>query len=230
VEAGPAGSQIELEANLKGKTEHYQINTSLPGQFNVYNALAAACVGEVIGLSTEEIVKGIGSLESVAGRMNTIDEGQDFGVIVDFAHTPDSFEKLLPEVKKITKGRLICVFGSAGRRDKTKRAVQGELAGKFSDVVVVTEEDDRDENGQAILEEIASGAEKAGKQKDKDLYLIHDRTQAIEWAINNAEAGDIVLLLGKGHEATIERADGEHPWNESEVARQAIRSRLKTKS
>jgi UDP-N-acetylmuramoyl-L-alanyl-D-glutamate--2,6-diaminopimelate ligase len=204
---------------------HQEIDLTvyLPGKFNVYNALAAAGVGFVIGLKPEQIEKGIAALKQVEGRMNFIDEGQPFSVIVDFAATPVSFEKVMSEVRPLTKGRLVAVFGSAGRRDEAKRAVQGEIAGRYCDVVVVTEEDDRDADGLAIMHQIADGAKKAGKVFRKDLFLIHDRTQAIEHAVGMAEAGDTVLLLGKGHEKTIERADGAHSWNEAEVARRAIK-------
>lgn len=201
------------------------VEVHLPGRFNVSNALAAAGVGIALGLTDEQISRGISALKTVEGRMNTLETGTDFSVIIDFAHTPDSFEKLLPEVKAVTKGRLITVFGSAGRRDESKRAIQGALAGKFSDVVVVTEEDDRDVNGLAIMDQIAHGAEREGKVRDKDLFLVHDRTEAIRYAVGLAKAGDTVLLLGKGHEKTIERADGEHPWDEAAAAREAIAAR-----
>lgn len=201
------------------------VEVHLPGRFNVSNALAAVGVGIALGLSDEQISKGISALKTVEGRMNTLETGTDFSVIIDFAHTPDSFEKLLPEVKAVTKGRLITVFGSAGRRDESKRAIQGRLAGKFSDIVVVTEEDDRDVDGQEIMNRIAEGAESEGKVRDKDLLLVHDRSEAIRQAIGMAQAGDTVLLLGKGHEKTIERADGEHPWDEAAVAREAIAGR-----
>ena len=159
--------------------------------------------------------------------MNTISEGQKFSVIVDFAHTPDSFEKLLSDLRASTKGKLIVLFGSAGRRDESKRAVQGEIAGKYADEVVLTEEDDRDIDGNAILDQIATGAEKSGKTREKDLFLVLDRTDAIKFAMTRAKnVNDTVVLLGKGHEKTIERADGAHPWNESDEARKALRATL----
>jgi len=202
--------------------DEYDIKCKLPGTFNVYNSLAAVCVGRAVGLSREQIEQGIAALEGVEGRMTRIDEGQDFDVIVDFAHTPDSFEKLFKDLKPVVKGKLICVFGSAGRRDEAKRAVQGELAGKYCDEVVVTEEDDRDVDGVEILNQIASGAEKAGKVREQNLFLVHDRTEAINFAVKRAGKGDTVILLGKGHEKTIERADGAHPWNEIETTHQAL--------
>jgi UDP-N-acetylmuramoyl-L-alanyl-D-glutamate--2,6-diaminopimelate ligase len=135
--------------------------------------------------------------------MTRVDEGQVFDVIVDYAHTPESFEKIFKEVKPLVKGRLIAVFGSAGRRDETKRAAQGEVAARYCDVVIATEEDDRDIDGMEILEQIAGGAEKVGKKRDTDLFLIHDREQAVDAAVTMARAGDMILLLGKGHEKSI---------------------------
>lgn len=201
-----------------------RIECHIPGNFNVYNSLAAAAVGGAIGLTKEEIEKGIAALTRVEGRMDPVDEGQGFDVIVDFAHTPDSFEKLFKDLKPVVKGKLIVLFGSAGRRDEAKRAIQGRLAGEYADEVVVTEEDDRDIDGKLIMDMIAGGAEEAGKVRDKNLFLVHDRTEAIEFAFKRAHTGDTVLLLGKGHEKTIERADGEHPWDEISTARDILRN------
>ena len=215
VKLSPAGVEYEIES------EKLRIKCHLPGSFNVYNSLAAVCVGLKLGLEPGQIEQGIAALAGVEGRMTRIDEGQDFDVIVDFAHTPDSFEKLFKDIKPVVKGKLIVVFGSAGRRDEAKRAVQGQLAGKYANEVVITEEDDRDIDGQEIMDEIAGGAEKAGKVRDKDLFLVHDRTEAIDFAVGRASKGDTVMLLGKGHEKTIERADGEHPWDEIGTAHKA---------
>lgn len=210
----------DFEAKYKDTTLKLHVN--LPGSFNVSNALAAAAVGAVIGLTDEQITKGIAALPGVEGRMNAIDEGQDFSVIVDFAHTPDSFEKLFKDLKPVIKGKLIVLFGSAGRRDETKRAVQGKLAGDYADEVVITEEDDRDVDGTMIMNQIAVGAERAGKVQGENLFLVHDRTEAINFAFSRAKKGDTVLLLGKGHEKTIERANGENPWDEVATARMAL--------
>ena len=158
--------------------------------------------------------------------MTRIDEGQNFDIIVDFAHTPDSFEKLFKDLRPVVKGKLIVMFGSAGRRDEAKRAVQGQLAGQYCDEVVVTEEDDRDIDGLAIMDQIAAGAEKAGKRRDKNLFLVHDRTEAITFALRRANKGDTVILLGKGHEKTIERANGENPWDELKTVKAATRQCL----
>ncbi|OYX40965.1 hypothetical protein B7Y94_05815 [Candidatus Saccharibacteria bacterium 32-49-12] len=159
--------------------------------------------------------------------MNVIDAGQDFKVIIDFASTPDAFENLFQSVRPITKGKLIAVFGSAGRRDEAKRPVQGEIAGRYADIVVITEEDDRDIDGAQIQEEIAVGARRAGKTDGENLYKIANREEAIGFAMTLATSpDDVVVMLGKGHEKTIERADGEYPWNETDVARTAIEAML----
>lgn len=210
-------------------SEEFSIKCQIPGSFNVYNSLAAVCTGHVVGLTREQIERGIAALSAVEGRMTNVDEGQDFSVIVDFAHTPDSFEKLFKDLKPVVKGKLIVMFGSAGRRDEAKRAVQGSLAGKYADEVVVTEEDDRDIDGLEIMNQIARGAESEGKVRDKDLFLVHDRTKAIQFAVDRAKKGDTVLLLGKGHEKTIERANGENPWDEIGTAHKAVSKRLKRK-
>lgn len=220
VKLTPSGSTYTARIG----SESYDIVCHLPGSFNVYNSLAVIGVGRTLGLGKEQIEKGIAALDNVEGRMTTIDEGQDFEVIVDYAHTPDSFEKLFKDLKPMVQGKLIIMFGSAGRRDEAKRSVQGELAGKYGDQVVITEEDDRDIDGLKIMDEIAAGAEKTGKVRGKNLFLVHDRTEAINFAVKRAGKGDTVLLLGKGHEKTIERADGEHPWDEIGVAHDALRS------
>ncbi len=220
VKLGADGSTFTASSG----SDSYNITCNIPGEFNVYNSLAAAAVGREMGLSSEQIEKGIKALKGVEGRMTVVSAGQKFTVIVDFAHTPDSFERLLGDLRKSTRGKLITLFGSAGRRDETKRAVQGEIAGRFSDVVILTEEDDRDVDGHAILDQIAGGAKKAGKIVDKDLFLVLDREEAIGFALTRAKnANDTVVLLGKGHEKTIERADGTYPWNEVEITKTALK-------
>ncbi len=212
---------VSYHTSIEGRT--YDIDCRMPGSFNVYNSLAAVGVGHVLGLSEKQVEQGIAALEGVEGRMTRVDEGQDFTVIVDYAHSPDSFEKLFKDIKPVVKGRLIVLFGSLGGGDVGKRALQGGLAGKYADVVVITEEDDRQEDGLEIMGQIADGAKKAGKKQEKDLFLVHDRAEAIDFAVKQAKKDDVVLLLGKGHEKTIEHADGEHPWDEIGAARKALK-------
>ena len=215
------GDGSTYNVNMKDRLQ--EIRCHIPGEFNVSNSLAAVAVGLELQLTTLQIIGGIAALSGVEGRMATIDAGQEFSVIVDFAHTPDSFERLLSDLRRSTKGKLVVLFGSAGRRDESKRAIQGKIAGKYADEVIVTEEDDRDIDGNEIMNQIAKGAEEAGKTREKDLFLILDRPAAIDFAVSRVSGpDDAVLLLGKGHEKTIERADGEHPWDEAGEVRRAL--------
>ena len=215
---------------LKIEGDEYDINCNLPGSFNVANSLAAALVGRVIGLTKIQVEAGIKALEAVEGRMTTVDVGQEFSVIVDFAHTPDSFKKVFETLMPTIKGRLITVFGATGRRDKLKRPIMGEIAGKNSDIIILTEDHDYDEDGHQIINQIAEGAQRTGKQANKDLFKILDRSRAIAKALSLAGPKDTVLLLGKGHEKTIERADGTHPWDEVGLTKKLIRQDLKGKT
>ena len=207
---------IPSEKNLK-------IKTQIAGIFNVYNSLACVAVGKRLGLSDSEIKDGIFALNEVEGRMVKVDEGQKFTAIMDYAHTPDAFEKLLPDMKKTTTGRLIVVFGSAGgRRDPSKRKPMGEIAGEHADILVLTEEDDRDTPGEEILEQIAEGAREKGKKDGESIFKILNRPKAILEACKMAKKGDTVLFLGKGNEKTIERADGVHSYYELDEIKKAL--------
>lgn len=200
-----------------------KIKTQIAGQFNVSNSLACVAVGRRLGLKDKEIADGIYALTEVEGRMVKIDEGQSFTAIMDYAHTPDAFEKLLPDMKKATEGRLIVMFGSAGgRRDPSKRKPMGVIAGKYADIVILTEEDDRDTPGEEILEMIAEGARESGKKDGKDLIKILDRPTAIYEACKMAKKGDTVMFLGKGNEKTIERAHGADAYYELDEIKKAL--------
>jgi UDP-N-acetylmuramoyl-L-alanyl-D-glutamate--2,6-diaminopimelate ligase len=221
VKLSPNG--VEYFVKYNGRRLH--IKTQIPGQFNVYNSLAAVAVGVVYDLTDEQIEKGISALEAVNGRMNRVDEGQAFTVVVDFGHTPDAFEKVFSTMKP-KNGRLIIVFGSPGRRDSSTYEPKGEIAGRYGDLLVLTEDDARDVPVREISAAHARGAKKAGKTLDKDMFIIDDRTKAIEFAFKKAKAGDVVLLMTKGHESTIIRADGEHPWSDEAVARKILKKVL----
>jgi UDP-N-acetylmuramoyl-L-alanyl-D-glutamate--2,6-diaminopimelate ligase len=198
------------------------IKTKIPGEFNVYNSLAATIVGKTLGLTNPQIEEGINSLASVEGRMNVIDEGQPFTVIVDYAHAPDALEKVFNSVKD-HKGKIISVHGGAGRRDPSTRFIRGEILGKESDIVIITEDDSRDENPETIAAEFIKGAEKAGKVLEKDLFKELDREKAIALAIKKAKKGDLVLILGKGHEKSILRADGPHDFEDIKIVRKYLK-------
>jgi UDP-N-acetylmuramoyl-L-alanyl-D-glutamate--2,6-diaminopimelate ligase len=240
IQLQPSGSKFKAIVD----EDEYSIKTNLPGSFNIYNTLAAIGVARSVGLSKEQIEQGIAGLKSVEGRMNIIDEGQNFNVIVDYATTPETFKEVFSTVKPIVKGRIITVFGSAGRRDESKRPIIGEIAGEHSDIVVLTEEDDRDQDGMKILNEIAAGAENSGKKRDENLFIIHDREAAVNKAIKLANENDLVLLLGKGEERVIitnkpgfvataghvynESSDTiKRNYNETNAARYALKKRLK---
>ena len=216
---------VKLAVNgVKYSCGDINIETSIPGEFNVYNSLAAALVGRKLGLTNSQIEQGIKSLIDVEGRMNIIDEGQPFTVIVDYAHAPDALEKVFESVKN-HQGRIISVHGGAGRRDPSTRAIRGRILAKYSDIVIITEDDSRDEDPEVIAAEFIKGAKKQGKIIDKDLFKELDRKKAIELAISKAKKGDLVLILGKGHEKTILRADGAHPFEDIKVTRQILKSR-----
>lgn len=200
-----------------------KVQTKIPGEFNVYNSLAACLVGQKLGLTSSQIEQGLSSLTEVEGRMNLIDEGQPFTVIVDYAHTPDALEKVFDSIKG-HKGRIISVHGGAGRRDPATRPIRGQILAKYSDLVIITEDDSRDEDPVEIAEGFVKGAMKAGKELDKDLLYIPDRADAIKEAIKLAKPSDVVLLLGKGHEKSILRADGPHDFEDIKVARSALHS------
>jgi UDP-N-acetylmuramoyl-L-alanyl-D-glutamate--2,6-diaminopimelate ligase len=197
----------------------------LAGRFNVHNALAAIGVGEALGLDPARMRAGLASVEGVPGRMQRIDQGQPFGVIVDYAHTAESLGKVLDNLAPLAAaggGGLIAVFGSAGDRDRTNRPVMGRVAAERCKLIVLTDEDGRSEDPDAILEEIAAGAERAGARRDRTMLLISDRREAIGRALELAAPGDVVVLAGKGHEQTIERASGTIAWDEAAAARDAL--------
>ena len=224
--------KVELSAEgvnyeVGGANEKIKIRTHIPGTFTVYNSLAAVAVGLKLGLTRKQIEDGIAALASVEGRMNRVNEGQDFEVIVDYAHTPDAFLKVFESVVPGKKKRIISLFGGAGRRDETTRAERGEIGAENSDIVIITEDDSRDEDRMAIAEEFARGAEKAGKVREKDLFIILDREEAIKKAVSLARKDDIVLVLGKGHEKTILRAEGVVPFEDLKVVRKVLKKLTK---
>ena len=214
---------IKLSVNgVKYSVGDMSIETHIPGEFNVYNSLAAALVGEKLGLTPEQIHDGILSLESVEGRMNIVDEGQSFTVIVDYAHAPDALEKVFASVKG-HKGKIISVHGGAGRRDPSTRPIRGKILAEHSDIVIITEDDSRDEDPAKIAQGFVDGAISAGKELNENLFVELDRAKAIKMAITKAKKGDLVLILGKGHEKTILRADGPHDFEDIKVARKFLK-------
>ncbi|MBO4856926.1 MAG: UDP-N-acetylmuramyl-tripeptide synthetase [Treponema sp.] len=201
----------------------FSVKAPLPGAFNAYNLMAAiTAVSSVTGLSFEEVAAFTPKLTPIKGRMTVIDEGQPFEVIVDYAHTPSSFETIFPPLRKRCAGRMFAVFGSGGERDLTKRPIQGEIAAKFCDYVILADEDPRGEDPVELLKMIAVGAEKQGMKLNENLFIIHDRPQAIRETFRMAQKNDIVLLLGKSHENSIIYKDYVMPYDEISEAKKAL--------
>ncbi|MBO4639095.1 MAG: UDP-N-acetylmuramyl-tripeptide synthetase [Treponema sp.] len=202
----------------------FSVRASLPGAFNAYNLMAAiTAVSSVTNLSFEQVAAHVPELTPIKGRMTVIDEGQPFELIVDYAHTPSSFETIFPPIRKRCSGRIFALFGSGGERDLTKRPLQGQIAAKFCDVIVLADEDPRGEDPVELLKMIAEGAIKEGKVMGENLFIIHDRPQAIRETFKMAQKGDIVLLLGKSHENSIIYKDYTMPYDEISEAKKALK-------
>jgi UDP-N-acetylmuramoyl-L-alanyl-D-glutamate--2,6-diaminopimelate ligase len=221
VTAGPHG--VGLRARTPWGTG--ELRLQLAGRFNAGNALAAIAAACSSGASLDAALAGIAALPRVHGRMERVDAGQPFSVVIDYAHTADSLEKVLAELRAATAARLWVVFGSAGDRDVEKRPTMGTVAARLADVVVITDEDPRDEDRTAICEQIAAGAERAGARRGDNLFVIPDRAEAIAFALAGAAPGDTVLCAGKGHESSIITAVGSAPWDERAVVEEALRRR-----
>ena len=201
----------------------YQVKSKLPGAFNAYNLMASIiAVSKMTGISAEEVAAKIPELKPIKGRMTVISQGQPFELIVDYAHTPSSFETIFPPIRKRCRGKMICVFGSGGERDLTKRPLQGAIAARFCDIVILADEDPRGEDPVELLKMIAAGAEKEGKKMNEDLFITHERPKAIRQAFSLAGENDIVLLLGKSHENSIIYKNGAIKYDEISEAKKAL--------
>jgi UDP-N-acetylmuramoyl-L-alanyl-D-glutamate--2,6-diaminopimelate ligase len=195
-----------------------QLRMGLPGHFNVANALGAFAAAEAMGVGSEIAVAGLAWAGRVPGRFEPIDEGQGFTVLVDYAHTPDSLENVLRAARRLTSGRLITVFGAGGDRDRDKRPKMGRAGAELADLTVITSDNPRSEDPEAIVSEVAAGAEGAG-----ELEIVVDRREAIALALGRAEPGDTVVIAGKGHEQGQEFEDGRKvPFDDREVAREEL--------
>ena len=203
-----------------GLTEDAEIREApasrLQGRFNQENTLAAVAVARLVGVPEAAIEQGVADAPSVPGRFELVDEGQPFSVIVDYAHTPDSLGNVLRTARELTAGRLVCVFGCGGDRDRGKRPEMGRIAAELSDVPIVTSDNPRSENPLAIIDEILAGM-------DGDPEVEPDRRAAIAKAVGLAREGDVVVIAGKGHEQGQEFADRKLPFDDREVAREALR-------
>ena len=201
----------------------HQVAMPLVGGFNIDNALVALGIGQAAGLPVGDMVSALATAGGVPGRMQAIDAGQPFTVIVDYAHTPESLRKVLLLLRGMATGRIIVVSGSAGERDPGKRPLQGAACVALADLSIFTNEDPRNEDPERIIDDIANGAREAGAVPGRDYLAIVDRTEAIARAFDEAQPGDIVLLAGKGHETSIIIGYDHTPWDEAAIARALLR-------
>jgi UDP-N-acetylmuramoyl-L-alanyl-D-glutamate--2,6-diaminopimelate ligase len=225
------GSGLDLSS--KGIRMHIEsprgpiiIRSSLIGEHNVYNILAAAGAGVWGGLSPSEIAEGIAMVRRVPGRWERIEEGQRFTVVVDYAHTGDALERTLKAAKDLCEGRLITVFGCGGDRDRAKRPIMGEVAARYSEYFIITSDNPRSEDPATIISEIEEGVKKAYPGKDNYDKII-DRQEAVAKAIQMAQDEDLVVISGKGHEAYQILKEGRVPFDDREVAGACIRKKLR---
>jgi len=207
---------IRRDSMVNPKTHPFK--AQLPGEFNRYNILASLAVSEALGIDRKIATKAISGFPGVIGRMEVIQDAP-IRVIVDFAHTPNALEKALEAARKMTKKRLIHVFGSAGLRDRTKRPLMGGATAKFADLIVLTEEDYRTESVNTIIDAIASGI-----PAEKEVHRYPNRKEALEFALSEAKPGDLVMVTGKGHERSLCRGKKEYPWSDQEEIRKMLKS------
>ena len=207
LELGPRGARFTAGG--------VELETRLRGRFNVENVLGAVAAAKLLEIPDDAIAYGVRELRGVPGRFEAVDEGQPFAVLVDYAHTPDSLENVLRTARDLAQNRVLCVFGCGGDRDRGKRPLMGRIATELADVAIVTSDNPRSEDPAAIIAEILEGAEGAEVEPD--------RRKAIARAIDEAAEGDVVVIAGKGHEQGQQFADGTIPFDDREVAREALR-------
>ena len=220
----PQTEGLFFDVNISGQI--LRVVSPLTGAFNVHNILAAISA-TVIGLKLDIacVLEGIKSMSGVPGRMERINLGQDFLAIVDFAHTPNALKVALQTAKKLTSGKVIAVFGSAGLRDREKRRLMAAESLKHADISILTAEDPRTESLSAILTEMADEADRSGGQAGKNYLVVEDRGEAIRKAVSLAKKGDVVMACGKGHEQSMCFGDTEYPWDDRTAMRAALAER-----
>jgi UDP-N-acetylmuramoyl-L-alanyl-D-glutamate--2,6-diaminopimelate ligase len=230
VQLSESGCRLRLETPVGARA----VALPLPGRFNVANALGALAAVHALAEagghrpSAGDLDTLVAALERgvrVPGRMEPVEEGQEFTVLVDYAHTPDSLENVLRAARELARGRVVCVFGAGGDRDRGKRPLMGEAAARLADVVIVTSDNPRSEEPEAILTQILEGVARARHLGALPATALADRTAAIHRAIDLARPGDVVVIAGKGHEQGQELADGRIPFDDVSVARAALRAR-----
>lgn len=206
----------------------FPFKTSLPGEYNQSNCLAAIAASKALGFEDKLIREALRDFPGVPGRMEKIDEGQDFSVYVDFCHTPNALLQTLETSRRLLakSQKLIVVFGSAGLRDRDKRPMMGKVAAKGADLAILTAEDPRTEDVNKIIKEIAKGCRKAGGIEGKTFFKVPDRKEAIKLAVKKAKKGDIIVICGKGHEKSMCFGKTESPWSDQREARRTLKERV----
>jgi UDP-N-acetylmuramoyl-L-alanyl-D-glutamate--2,6-diaminopimelate ligase len=208
---------------LRAFGQEHHVRISAPGDFNVYSALAAYAVAHACGLDSDRIIAALEDWLGAPGRMQLIDAGQPFTVLVDFAHAPESLRRLLELARERSRGRTIALFGCIGERDKDRRYRMGQVAAESADFTIVTDDNPYSEDRDAIITEIARGLRDASKREGHDFAVIPDRREAISHAIAMAVDGDAVLLAGKGHEREVHLPDSVYPCHDPTVAHEVLR-------
>lgn len=211
-----------MDKNADVNPQTFPFETKLLGLFNKYNILAAIAATKVLGVSDESIKNAVQSFKLPIGRAEIVYQ-DDFTVMIDFAHTPNALEQILSSLSEEVSGQIIHVFGSAGKRDFSKRPKMGMVSDKYADIIVLTSEDPRGESVEKIMEEIASGIQNPERTQKGTLFKIADRQKAISEAIRMAKKGDLVLITGKSHEKSMNYGKGEVPWSEHEAVAQALK-------
>jgi UDP-N-acetylmuramoyl-L-alanyl-D-glutamate--2,6-diaminopimelate ligase len=226
VQTGPGGSSFRVEGTAAGRALHLPLHVRIPGRFNVANALGAAVAAAVLGAPARAIVDGLASLPRIRGRFDLVEEGQDFAVVVDYAHTPDGLGRVLAAARDLTapaggRPRVIAVFGCGGDRDRTKRPLMGRAAAEHADVVFVTSDNPRSEAPEEIMAEIEAGI--VGAPPPLGYHLVADRGEAIDSAIASARSGDVVVIAGKGHETSQSVGNRLIDFDDARVAAASLR-------
>lgn len=211
------GTEVDMVIDHQTKLE---LATALPGEYNAYNMAAAVSAAYLLNIGLKDIIEGVANLDGVPGRFERVEMGQPYDVIVDYAHTPDGYDKLLTAARNITKNRVILVFGSCGDRDKAKRPIMGGIAAKKADRIFLTDEESYNENPQTIRDQIFEGIEQAGGAAKTT--EIPDRHEAIKKALSIATKGDTVLITGMGHEMYRIVNGKRIPWNDAEAVREIL--------
>ncbi len=204
---------------LEYKGERFRVSAPLVGKFNVYNILLSLGATALLGVGVEDAILSLKKLSPIKGRMEKVEDTLDFSVYIDYAHTPDGLEKAIHTLKGIAKGRVIAVFGCGGERDRKKRAIMGEISGKYSDFTIITSDNPRGENPMMIIEDIYEGMKKTKGRH----CIIPDRREAIDFSLRLARSNDIVLIAGKGQEDYQIIGREKFPFDEREIVRESIR-------